>query len=1048
MRPFLSGQSTKVIPTVTPPSTPTHFQRFRHERDIESLAVHEDSFTGELYCFLDDVKNILPNAFHFKLDGKALNFMRDTNGHLYEPKRIAHFPEAIIDVVCTALVHEPLTPPNSNPNRAKPKWIARSPEAMVGVVSTASTHGLLTPPDSITDKTKPNQVPRCHFSTSPESNNGSISPFIQTEHAITTSAKASSTLSPTDTKFEHQHRHHHSLATTHETSVREGTFKTNQGRSQYQCERWGASQLPAHPGDSIEHTIHHLHELLQGQAQMRREQEEAKEREKQILRNQQGLINRLIANQERIDVLLVQNYELHEYPIPRLFVIMPERQSKWDLTKGMIKKYRLHFLCECSDNHHHYYRPKSTSSSHSVFEEEGHIPYKNRVHLTEHEGYELTRPREFFEQYGAFVLGTLEILKHCMEVAAMVTPLAGMVGGTIKMAISEVSSFAKDHLDSISNSIGFLKDTLDEHQVNLGLGRDNDGTDQQDDHLDAIAALEGADLRRLHTFLRENDKNTVLGNLFRITTDAGHVKWVCAKHYGEKYRNANRDAFVHSVKAAGGHYDGHFRRITITLKSSTSAKDFFRRLATQGSTINELCVTFDWKFRSNDLRCLVDKIALSNIQVLNIDLMDREGWISKREVMGLSRGKYHPLLGLLSNTKLTTLCFVNLSFLGPRTPDLHATQMASSLRSFHFFGEIQLEDDARLAKIISSCPGLVDLRLGSGGHSGNLGKNLHRAICSLKNLQSLHLQCMYRRFELDHATSIYMPKAMKEIVGSTVVFGHLLAETVQRSLSTLEVLVLESHNMYQHHFAMVPDLKSGSHPGPKPYELPTLGVQSATSMFSKLTHIDLCVKLTERSLFALRIALPFLRLIHFGSVHYTGDLLKYVNFATVKSLSIGINRESDLQPLQHFYIDKAQPCQIDSLKLEYYHQVEFTFPDLLRRMPLKRLQLSHVKDERRLCQLLEAVNFSRLQVLTIYECYYSEAAEAILTRRSGDFLDSLAIELDQSSILSYSNDIPYLCDPQKLVTQLPTQWVKHLGHVHRDEIHYRFLQPILPITCY
>ncbi|KAF9117947.1 hypothetical protein BGW39_001636, partial [Mortierella sp. 14UC] len=982
---------------------------------------------------LDDVKATFPDALRFKLNGLVLNFMRDASGQLYEPKRIAHFPEEIIDIVCTASVQDPLTPPDS--------------------IS-----------DIISDKTEPrSQKPNRHFPSSPELHNESIDLLIrtlsiQTEDAITTSTIASLTLTPTSTNLGQQLGHHHSLTTTQETTVHSGSVITKLESLQFQCDGWDDSQLLTHPKGALKHIQHHLHELLRGQAeardrdlQMSREHKEAEERDKQILRNQQGMIDQLIVNQQQVDALLVQNYELHEYPIPRLFVIMPEPQSRWDLTKAMGKKHRLHFLCECSDNNRHYYRRRSSSSNGSTFEEEHDIPYKNQVHLTDHAGYELTRPSEFFEQYGAFVLGTLKILKHCMEFASAMAPAAGLVHGAFKMAIKEVSSFASGHLDSINNSIGFLKDTLGEHKVNLGLGRDCDAINQQDDHLQNIAALEGADLRRLHTFLRDNDKDKVLGNLYRITTDTGHVKWVCAKHYGEKYRDANLNAFVRSVEGADGHYDSHFSKVTITLKSTTSAKNFFRRLSTQGSTINELSVTFDWKFRSDDLLYLVDKVALSSIQVLHLDLKDGEGWISTKETLGLSRGKYSPLLRLLSNPELRTVRFANLSLLGYRIPDLHATQIASTLRSFHFFGKIQLEDDARLANIVSSCSRLVDLRLWSGSHSGHLGEKLHRAIRSLNNLQSLHLQCMYRSFELDsaHTAAISTPRTMKEIVGSTVVFDdRLLEETVQRSLSVLEVLVLESHEMYRHHFAMVPEPKSGSHSGPIPYELPTLGVYSATSVFSRLTHIDLFVKLTTRSLFTLKIALPCLRLIHFGSVHYTDDLLKHVNFATVKSLSIGINKESDLQPIQHTFIDKAQPCQIDSLKLEYYRQVEFIHPDILRLTPLIRLHLCRVEDEQRLCRLLEAINFSRLQVLSIYECNYSKAAEAILTRRSGEFLEGLTVELDDTSMLRYSNDMSYVGDPRRLVTQLPTQWIKHLGHVHRDEIHYRFLQPILPVTYY
>ncbi|KAF9079520.1 hypothetical protein BGX23_003845, partial [Mortierella sp. AD031] len=50
----------------------------------------------------------------------------------------------------------------------------------------------------------------------------------------------------------------------------------------------------------------------------------AKERDEQMQRSQQQTIDRLVILQQRVDAILVQNYELHEYPIPRLFVILPE----------------------------------------------------------------------------------------------------------------------------------------------------------------------------------------------------------------------------------------------------------------------------------------------------------------------------------------------------------------------------------------------------------------------------------------------------------------------------------------------------------------------------------------------------------------------------------------------------------------------------------------------------------------------------------------------------------------------------------------------------
>ncbi|KAF9087511.1 hypothetical protein BGX29_000797, partial [Mortierella sp. GBA35] len=45
----------------------------------------------------------------------------------------------------------------------------------------------------------------------------------------------------------------------------------------------------------------------------------AKERDEEMHKMQQQTIDRLIVAQQRIEAVLVQNYELHEYPIPRLF---------------------------------------------------------------------------------------------------------------------------------------------------------------------------------------------------------------------------------------------------------------------------------------------------------------------------------------------------------------------------------------------------------------------------------------------------------------------------------------------------------------------------------------------------------------------------------------------------------------------------------------------------------------------------------------------------------------------------------------------------------
>jgi hypothetical protein len=172
------------------------------------------------------------------------------------------------------------------------------------------------------------------------------------------------------------------------------------------------------------------------------------------------------------------------------------------------------------------------------------------------------------------------------------------------------------------------------------------------------------------------------GDLYRITTETGHVKWVCFAHYKETYRQTALDAFIQAVEAAAGVYDPHMRKVTISLTSSTSAKDFFRRLIKQDSAIDILGVSLDWKFGSSDLEMIVDKLGHSNVKAFNLDLKDYNSVkkIKLFPTLQPGKGRYHSLLGLLSNTKLRGLSFTNLSMLSTRTSDLPSNQRPSLLR--------------------------------------------------------------------------------------------------------------------------------------------------------------------------------------------------------------------------------------------------------------------------------------------------------------------------------------------------------------------------------
>ncbi|KAG0198459.1 hypothetical protein BGX31_004584, partial [Mortierella sp. GBA43] len=116
-------------------------------------------------------------------------------------------------------------------------------------------------------------------------------------------------------------------------------------------------------------------------------------------------LSQLALLQSRVRALVTQTYELHEYPIPRLFVVLPQDTSSWNPANLLSNKFRLYFLCECGEH------TKSINSK---------IPH--HIHIAKHEGYEISRPTEFFKQYGHYVLTILKMLKFGISVAGVAIP--------------------------------------------------------------------------------------------------------------------------------------------------------------------------------------------------------------------------------------------------------------------------------------------------------------------------------------------------------------------------------------------------------------------------------------------------------------------------------------------------------------------------------------------------------------------------------------------------------------------------------------------------
>ncbi|KAG0199187.1 hypothetical protein BGX33_011807 [Mortierella sp. NVP41] len=110
-----------------------------------------------------------------------------------------------------------------------------------------------------------------------------------------------------------------------------------------------------------------------------------------------------------------QSYELHEYPILRLFIVLPR-----EIRPGQ--------RCWHSDN--------------------GRANLKYEVHVARHEGYDLDHPTEFFEKYGVYVLTLLQVFKYGLTIAGVVVPPLAQLG------VSDGVDAVQKGADNMFNDMG------------------------------------------------------------------------------------------------------------------------------------------------------------------------------------------------------------------------------------------------------------------------------------------------------------------------------------------------------------------------------------------------------------------------------------------------------------------------------------------------------------------------------------------------------------------------------------------------------------------
>ncbi|KAG0061825.1 hypothetical protein BGZ89_011139, partial [Linnemannia elongata] len=286
--------------------------------DIETIDV--DNVDGQNIIYWEDIEQVFPGVRHIRNGSTVVKLLRDSNRTRIAPHCIKHYPGVVLDIILSntvenVQVNSPMTISSLAPadSRADTPADAQTDFAIsIAPPINAPANSPANPPtDALILATTENKVAEVLqvTSTSVEAptSNTLVSTMSTTLHVPPKTALSFRQIVKLASKKEHE-------SGLQELNVKMAHMIKLQEAFDAKQEEFNRLQ---------NHSIDQQEEIKQLQEQVLNNQEEMKQL-------QQRALDQLAVLQSRVQAVLTQTYELHEYPIPRLFVVLPQDPSGWD----------------------------------------------------------------------------------------------------------------------------------------------------------------------------------------------------------------------------------------------------------------------------------------------------------------------------------------------------------------------------------------------------------------------------------------------------------------------------------------------------------------------------------------------------------------------------------------------------------------------------------------------------------------------------------------------------------------------------------------------